>query len=134
MLKVNGKIAKIKNTKFILSNYIHNGEPSGYCGYIEVKFEINGKNGYFDFDIDGIKDKNISYYENREYCCVPNDNVNEINYLEIFDTNMFYDIGTFFNKMKVKFGKIEDNKIKVQIVIEETTVAIEFDDYINISL
>ena len=29
---------------------------------------------------------------------------------------------------------VEDNKIKVQIVIEEATVTIEFNDYINISL
>lgn len=132
MLKVNGKTAKIKKTRFILSNYTHNGILSGYCGHLEVKFEMNGKNGYFDFDVDVIQNKNISYYENKEYCCIPEGNVNEINYLEIFDTFSFYDIGTFFNKMTVKFGKLENNKIKTQIVVDEATISIEFDDYINI--
>lgn len=132
MLTVNGKSAEIKKTRFMLSNYTHNGEPFGYCGHLEVKFEINDKKGYFDFDIDVIKDKDISYYENKEYYCIPEGNVNEINYLEIFDTLTFYDIGTFFNKMVVKFGEIENDKIKVQIKVEETTVTVEFDDYVNI--
>lgn len=132
MLKVNGKIAEIKETRFLLSNYTHNGEPAGYCGYLEVKYELGGKKGYFNFDVDVIQNKNISYYENKEYCCVPEGNVKEINYLEIFDTIMFYDIGTFFNEMTVKFEEIKNNKIKVQIIIKETTVSIEFNDYIEI--
>lgn len=132
MLKVNGKIAEIKKTRFILSKYIHNGTPSGYCGHLEVKFEIDGKDGYFDFDVDVIKDKNIFYYENKEYCCIPEDNIKEINYLEIFDTNTFYDIGTFFNKMTVKFKEIKNKKIHVQIMVDETVVSLEFDDDVNI--
>lgn len=134
MLKVNNIEAKIKTTEFKFSKYTYDGLPHGYCGFIQVTFEVNDNNGYFDFYIDNIMDQEITYYINKEYYCVPEDNHQEINYLEIFDTDTFYDIGCFYNKMKVKFGDINNNKIKMNLIIDEEVVSLYFDDYVDICI
>lgn len=132
MLKVNGNRAKILKTEFKFSNYTLNGQEHGYVGFLSVSFEIQKKKGYFDFYVDNCWEKDITYFINKEYCCIPEDNADEINYLEVFDTNAFYDIGTFYNKMKVKFGEVEKNKIRVTIEIQEEIVSIEFNDFVEI--
>lgn len=134
MLKVNNVDAKIIETNFKFSKYTCNGIPSGYCGFVRVTFEMNEKSGYFDFYVDNIPNQDVTYYINKEYYCIPEDNRAEINFLEIFDTQTFYDIGCFYNKMKVTFGDIYNNKIHAKIEIDEKVVSLSFDDYIEINI
>ena len=134
MLRVNGSDCKIVETKLKLSKYTINGKKYGYLGFIIVTFVYKDKSGYFDFYLDKTKENDISYYENKKYHCIPEDNDDEINYLEVFDTRQFYDIGEFEKEMIVIFGKFVDNKVKVKIIVDEKNTSILFDDYIKICI
>lgn len=132
MLKINNIETEILKSEIRFSNHSTNGIKDGYIGYIQIKFKIQNNNGFFGFYLNKISDKEISYYENKEYFNVPKYNNEEINYLEIADTNNFYDIHQYNNKMKVQLGNIEKNKIKVHIEIQEEFISIFFNDYLNI--
>ena len=93
-----------------------------------VRFEIDGKKGYFDFYLNLILENKFSHYENKYYYCIPCDNAEEISYLESFDTERFYDVGDFVNPMKVRFGNISNNRIKMFLELRETFLSLDFYD------
>ena len=128
MLKVTQIETQILNTEFKFSRYILNGNVVGYQGFVMVRFEIDGKKGYFDFYLNLILENKFSHYENKYYYCIPCDNAEEISYLESFDTERFYDVGDFVNPMKVRFGNISNNRIKMFLELRETFLSLDFYD------
>lgn len=129
MLLINGESAEILNSYFEISKKEFDEE---YYGNLSIEFLLNNKKGYFQFFIDTPRNDNLNYYINRSYKCIPEMDENNINDLEIYDTNNHYSLGDFENEMIVSFGAIESNKIHVKILIAEKYILIDFNDAINI--
>ena len=127
MLMINGEKAKILETYFKISKKSFN---EGYYGNLSVSFQLHNKEGYFQFFVDSPKNDDFNYYVNKTYKCVPDFDKNNINDIEIYDTNEFFDY--LDNEMILSFGNIENNKIQVSILINEKYILIEFNDKINL--
>ena len=129
MLMINGKNAKILETYFKISKRSFNEE---YYGNLSVTFKFHNAKGYFQFFVDSPKNDDFNYYVNKSYKCVPELDKNNINDLEIYDTKEFYSYGDFENEMMLSFGNIKNNKIKVNILIHEEYILIDFNDKIDL--
>lgn len=129
MLLVNGENVEILNSYFEISKKEFNEE---YYGNLSLEFLLHNKKGYFQFFIDKPRNDNLNYYINKSYKCIPELDENNINDLEIYDTNNHYSLGDFENEMTVSFGVIENNKIHVSVLISEKYLSIDFDETIDI--
>lgn len=129
MLLINGENAEILNTYFEVSKKEFDEK---YYGNLSIEFILHNKKGYLQFFIDNPRNNNPNYYINKSYKCIPELDENNINDLEIYDTNNHYSLGDFENEMAVSFGVIENNKIHVRILIDEKNLLIDFDDTIDI--
>lgn len=129
MLMINGEKVQILETYFKISkkNFSEN-----YYGNLSVTFQLHNKKGYFQFFVDSPKNEDFNYYVNKSYQCVPDLDKNNINDIEIYDTNEFYDY--LDNEMFLSFGNIENNQIQVSILIHEEYIVIDFNDKINLMI
>ena len=119
MLLINGENAEILETYFEISKKEFDEE---YYGNLSISFQLHNKKGYFQFFIDNPRDDDFNYYINKSYKCIPELDEDNINDLEIYDTNNHYCLGDFENEMTVSFGTIKNNKINAKILINEAYI------------
>ncbi len=129
MLKINGENAEILETYFEIPQKKFDMD---YYGNLSIYFQLHNKKGYLQFFIDSPINDDFNYYSNKTYKCIPEHDENNINDLEIYDTNNHYSFGDFDNEMIVSFGNIENNKINVSILINEEYIFIDFNDKVNL--
>lgn len=129
MLKINDEEYKIISKNVELKNSTQN-KIKGYSLLVSINIEKNNIKGYIKFYVDFIKEKNISYYENKTYHELPTELSSKISILEIFDTLNFIDF--IDSEVQLEFGDIKNNKIKMKLNINDKLIKVNLDDFMNI--
>lgn len=129
MLKINNNEYKIlfSEIKYVPATY---NTKKGYSVLVSLDIELNDTKGYISFYVDFFDTKDFKNIEYRKYNEVPTKLDSKIAMIEIFDTHNFIDF--IDSEVKLEFGKIENNQIKVQLVIDDKLIKIEYNDFLNI--
>lgn len=129
MFKINNQSYDNVLSKIKFSNNEYN-KKNGYSISIELEFWINNIKGYINIGL-GI-------FNNDDYNCLINKSFKDnpcniptiINYVEIYDTKMFYDF--IDSDVIVKFGNIDNGKIKTELLINDRNIKIEYYDLVKL--
>lgn len=129
MLKINDlDYSVLKSTiKFIEAT--HN-TIQGYSILVSLDISLNDVSGYVSFYVDFFNEKNYKLIENKIYVENINDIDSKISMLEIYDTFQFIDFVD--NEMKVEFKSIDDDKLGVNIYINDESIKLLYDGLLNI--
>lgn len=122
MLKIDDKEYEITKEVIKVSSLKNNFE-NGYDIGIDIKF---GEKGYLFLSAGFAKDNNVNNFINKEYIGNPYQvEDSQINLFEIFDGTNFLDT-EIVNKIKLKIGNIVNNKIEVNIELDDDLIKIRY--------
>ena len=129
MLKINNKEYQVTSSelKFVDSTY---NKEKFFSILVKFNIELNKKSGYINFYIDRFKEKNIKNIENKKFMDLPTQLDSKINMIEIFDTNNFIDFIDSY--VIVEFKNIINDKIEVNININDEKINLEYEGLISI--
>lgn len=129
MLKINNKEYQVTSSelKFVDSTY---NKEKFFSILVKFNIELNKKSGYINLYIDRFKEKNIKNIENKKFMDLPTQLDSKINMIEIFDTNNFIDFIDSY--VIVEFKNIINDKIEVNININDEKINLEYEGLISI--
>lgn len=130
MLKINNKECKIllSEIRFVSATY---NKQKGYSILVKIDIELNDVKGYINFYVDFFNDNDFKNIENKEYNELPTELDSKITMIEIFDTKNFVDL--IDSNVIVKFGKILDNKIEINVKIDDELIKLDYQGILDIN-
>ncbi len=131
MFKLNNKEYEITLSKINFSNTEYNNK-TGYSIYINLEFLINNNKGYINIGLDYFDNCNYNFLINKTYKDNPCNIPTSINYIEIFDTKMFYDF--IDSDVSIRFGNIINNKIEMNLLVDDENIKIEYSDLVELQI
>lgn len=130
MLKINNKECKILLSEIRFVSAIYN-KQKGYSILVKIDIELNDVKGYINFYVDFFNDNDFKNIENKEYNELPTELDSKITMIEIFDTKNFVDL--IDSNVIVKFGKILDNKIEINVKIDDELIKLDYQGILDIN-
>ena len=130
MLEINHKRCEIRYSELRYVTSLFNSKRL-YSFLVDVEFTLQNQKGYISFYIGDFEEKNIKNIEEKEF--FTNDYKNsKFQLLEIYDTKNFID--ELSGTIDVKFGKVMDDIIEINIVVEDEQVHLKYDGILTIEL
>ena len=129
MLTINNKDCEKVLSKIKFSNAEYN-KKDGYSISIELEFWINNIKGYINIGLAFFNNNDYEFLINKTYKDNPCNIPTIINYIEIYDTEMFYDF--IDSDIIIKFGNIDDGKLRTELLINDRNIKIEYSDLVKI--
>ena len=129
MLSINNNEYKVlsSNIKYVDATY---SAKDGYSILISLDMELNNVKGYISFYVDFFEDEDFKNIENKKYVGIPDEVNSKIKMIEIFDTINFIDV--INSEVKVEFGNIDNNQIKMNLNIDDEQIKLEYDGLLDI--
>ena len=130
MLEINHKRCEIRYSELRYVTSLFNSKCL-YSFLVDVEFTLQNQKGYISFYIGDFEEENIKNIEEKEF--FTNDYKNsKFQLLEIYDTKNFID--ELSGTIDVKFGKVMDDIIEINIVVEDEQVHLKYDGILTIEL
>ena len=130
MLEINQKRCEIRYSTIHYVTSLFNSKCL-YSFLVDVEFTLQNQKGYISFYIGNFEEENIKNIEEKEF--FTNDYKNsKFQLLEIYDTKNFID--ELSGTIDVKFGKVMDDIIEINIVVEDEQVHLKYDGILTIEL
>ena len=130
MLIIDGNEYKIEQEQVNVSLYTVQG-IKGYALFIKVSFTYNDKNGYFNLDAGYEKSDDIRYFLNREYKGIPFQNIDQVSFFEIFDTEKFLDT-EIESDVILTLSDLKDNKVFAKIELNDELIKLNYEGYLEV--
>lgn len=130
MLKINDKEYNVTLEEISVGRLIYNG-VEGY--QLKMYFEFldeEERNGYIDLHCGYEAENDICYFINREYVGYNFETDEGHIWLEMFDTQNYYD-SEIDEPIKVKVKDMEDDYIYVEINIDHKLVKLNYEGKMN---
>ena len=128
MLEMNQQICEIRYSelRYVISLF---NSKRFYSFLVDIEFTLQNEKGYISFYIGDFEEKNIKNIEEKEF--FTNDYRNSsIQLLEIYDTKNFID--DINGSIDVKFGRVVDNTIEINVVVEDEFVHLKYNGILTI--
>ena len=127
MFNINNRNVELVSQKILVQEVIFNKVP-GYGLFICFNFVNKDTNekGYININIGYKQIDDISIFVNREY----REDDPGVMLIEAYDTEVFTCLD-LCGSVSIKLGNVEDNKIKVNINIDDD-IKMTFDGYLDI--
>ena len=130
MLEMNQQICEIRYSALHYVTSLINSKRL-YSFLVDIEFTLQNQKGYISFYIGDFEEENIKNIEEKEF--FTNDYENSIfQLLEIYDTKNFID--DLSGSIDVKFGRVVDDTIEVNIVVKDERVHLKYNGILNIKL
>lgn len=129
MLKINDLDYSVLESTIKFIDATHH-TTKGYSVLVSLDISLNDVSGYISFYVDFFNEKDIKLIENKTYVENLSDLDSKILMLEIYDTFQFVDFVD--NEMKVEFGSIEEDKIGINLSINDESIKLEYDGLLSI--
>ena len=123
MLKINNEEYKVLSSEVRWVDATYN-KRKGYSILVDIKLNHNGINGYINFYVDFLDNRDNNYIINKKYNELPSELNSKIDSVEIFDTKTFIDF--IDSNVTLEFGNIKDNKIYMKLDINDELIKIEY--------
>lgn len=123
MLKINNEKYNILSSEVRWVDATYN-KRKGYSILVDIKLNHNGINGYINFYVDFLDNRDNNYIINKKYNELPSELNSKIDSVEIFDTKTFIDF--IDSNVTLEFGNIKDNKIYMKLDINDELIKIEY--------
>ena len=132
MLQIDNKEVKITKQN-IFVGHIKVNNVNGFNIVINIEFLniLTNKKGYINLDVGFEKTNNINNFINKEYKDVNMGFTNQHIFLEVFDTENFFD-SEIENDIIIKIEEIVENKVKVFFEVNEDFIVIKYDGYLDV--
>ena len=129
MLRINNNEYKVltSDLKYVDATY---NSKKGYSILISLDMELNNVKGYISFYVDFFEDEDFKNIENKKYVGIQDEVNSKIKMIEIFDTINFIDV--INSEVKVEFGNIDNNQIKMNLNIDDEQIKLEYDGLLDI--
>lgn len=124
MLKINNEKYNILSSEVRWVDATYN-KRKGYSILVDIKLNHNGINGYINFYVDFLDNRDNNYIINKKYNELPSELNSKIYSVEIFDTKTFIDL--IDSNVTLEFGNIKDNKIYMKLDINDELIKIEYE-------
>ena len=130
MLEINNNEYKVLSSeiKFVDAT---NNEIKGYSILISLDIEFNNIKGYITFYVDFFNNMDFKNIENKRYEELPTNHDSKIAMIEIFDTQNFIDF--IDSIVKLEFGCIQDNHIKMNLNINDENIKLNYQGELSIN-
>lgn len=125
MLKINNEKYNILSSEVRWVDATYN-KRKGYSILVDIKLNHNGINGYINFYVDFLDNRDNNYIINKKYNELPSELNSKIDSVEIFDTKTFIDL--IDSNVTLEFGNIKDNKIYMKLDINDELIKIEYEE------
>lgn len=125
MLKINNENYNILSSEVRWVDATYN-KRKGYSILVDIKLNHNGINGYINFYVDFLDNRDNNYIINKKYNELPSELNSKIYSVEIFDTKTFIDL--IDSNVTLEFGNIKDNKIYMKLDINDELIKIEYEE------
>ena len=125
MLKINNEKYNILSSEVRWVDATYN-KRKGYSILVDIKLNHNGINGYINFYVDFLDNRDNNYIINKKYNELPSELNSKIYSVEIFDTKTFIDL--IDSNVTLEFGNIKDNKIYMKLDINDELIKIEYEE------
>ena len=122
MLEMNQQICEIRYSELRYVTSLFNSKRF-YSFLVDIEFTLQNEKGYISFYIGDFEEKNIKNIEEKEFFTNDYRNSN-IQLLEIYDTKNFID--DINGSIDVKFGRVVDNTIEINVVVEDEFVHLKY--------
>lgn len=129
MLKINNSEYKVLASEIKYVNATHNARK-GYSILVSLDIELNNNKGYISFYVDFFEDKDFKNIKNRKYLELPTKMDSKITMIEIFDNTDFIDF--IDSEVSIEFGDIDNDKIKMNLSINDKLVKLDYKGLLNI--
>ena len=129
MLKINNSEYKVLASEIKYVNATHNAKK-GYSILVSLDIELNNNKGYISFYVDFFEDKDFKNIKNRKYLELPTKMDSKITMIEIFDNTDFIDF--IDSEVSIEFGDIDNDKIKMNLSINDKLVKLDYKGLLNI--
>ena len=128
MLEMNQQICEIRYSelRYVISLF---NSKRFYSFLVDIEFTLQNEKGYISFYIGDFEEKNIKNIEEKEFFTNDYRNSN-IQLLEIYDTKNFID--DINGSIDVKFGRVVDNTIEINVVVEDEFVHLKYNGILTI--
>ena len=123
MLKINNEEYNVLSSEVRWVDATYN-KRKGYSILVDIKLNHNGINGYINFYVDFLDNRDDNYIINKKYVELPSELNSKIYSVEIFDTKTFIDL--IDSNVTLEFGNIKDNKIYMKLDINDELIKIEY--------
>ncbi len=130
MLEMNQQICAIRYAMLHYVTSLFNSKRL-YSFLVDVEFTLQNQKGYISFYIGDFEEENIKNIEEKEFSTKGYKN-SKFHLFEIYDTKNFID--DINGSIDVKFGKVVDNTIEINIVVEDEQVHLKYDGILTIEL
>ena len=129
MLKINDKKYNILSSEIKFVDATHN-KTKGYSILLSIDISLNDIKGYISFYVDFFSNKDYKNIENKKYIDIPTELNSKISLMEIYDTKNFIDF--IDSEVIVEFGKIEDKKIEMNLLLNDKLILLEYNDILDL--
>ena len=129
MLKINDQEYKLLKSEVKYAKAVRN-KLEGYTILVLFDIELNNMKGYVSFYVDFFANKDFKNIVNTEYIEFPNKLDSKISMIEIFDTKNFIDF--IDGDVILKFVNIINNKIEMNLIINDDLIKLEYQGMIDI--
>ena len=129
MLRINNNEYKVltSDLKYVDATY---NSKKGYSILVSLDIQLNEIKGYLSFYVDFFDDNDIKIIENRKYIELPTELNSKISMIEIYDTNNFIDF--IDNEVNLEFGNIDNDRIEMNLNIDDELIKLEYKGLLNI--
>ena len=130
MLEMNQKRCEIRYSLLHYVTSLFNSKRL-YSFLVDIEFTLQNQKGYISFYIGDFEEENIKNIEEKEFSTKDYRN-STIHLFEIYDTKNF--INDINGSIDVKFGRVMDDIIEINIVVEDEQVHLKYDGILTIEL
>ena len=128
MLEINQKRCEIRYSAIHYVTSLFNSKRL-YSFLVDVEFTLQNQKGYISFYIGNFEEENIKNIKEKEFSTKDYKN-SKFHLFEIYDTKNF--INDIKGSIDVKFGRVVDNTIEINIVVEDEQVHLKYDGILTI--
>lgn len=129
MLKINNNEYKVLSSEIKYAQATYNNKK-GYSILVSLDIELNNIKGYISFYVDFFETNDIKNIENKKYIELATESNSKITMIEILDTKNFIDF--IDSEINLEFGNIINNQIKMNLIIDDSLIKLEYNGFLDI--
>lgn len=129
MLKINNNEYKVLSSEIKYAQATYNNKK-GYSILVSLDIEFNNIKGYISFYVDFFETNDIKNIENKKYIELATESNSKITMIEILDTKNFIDF--IDSEINLEFGNIINNQIKMNLIIDDSLIKLEYNGFLDI--
>ena len=129
MLKINNNEYKVLSSEIKYAQATYNNKK-GYSILVSLDIEFNNIKGYISFYVDFFETNDIKNIENKKYIELAAESNSKITMIEILDTKNFIDF--IDSEINLEFGNIINNQIKMNLIIDDSLIKLEYNGFLDI--